>query len=288
MRNTWYENNVQRWMDEGCPEVDIGDDIVDLENPLEEMLQNLIRLRNLKTLIIAGGFSLPDAFPPALQTLIISQVDIDEFPLQICDLSNLKYLEISLTLIESIPSEIGRLRGLKQLDLSRNAISSIAPELWSLDGVENLSLCSNVRVHIPAEVANMRGLRRIILRDIHDIQIDRIITTLNTDILVDLPNVSLHPDVVAMIVAMDESYEDQIMRGDDQDEIHAEIHQFVFDAFPEDIPLSNDCAVCMEAQHLLILGCRHVVCVGCLNNIQVEKCPVCRKEISRDLIKRKM
>jgi Leucine-rich repeat (LRR) protein len=272
----------------GCPEVDLGDDIVDLENHTMEMLQNIVKLRNLKTLIIRGGFGVPTAFPSALQKLILRRVDIDEFPLQICDLPNLEYLEISLTLIESIPREIGRLRGLKQLDLARNAILDIAPELWSLDGVENLELSSNVRVHIPAEVANMRGLRRIILRDIDDIQIDPIITTLNADIIIGLPNANLHPDIVAVIERYGDDIRQQIMRGDDQDEIQEEIEPFVFDDFPEDIPLSNDCSVCMEAQHLLILGCRHIVCVGCLNHIQVETCPVCRNEISRSLIKRKM
>lgn len=284
MSNTWDENDVQRWMASGCPEVDLGDDIVDIENHTMEMFQNIAKLRNLKTLIIRGGFQVPDVFPPSLRKLVLREVNIQQFPVQICDLPNLERLEISLSLIDSIPSDIGRLRSLKHLDLACNEISRIAPELWSLDGLVFLDLCDNARVIVPAEVANMRSLNRIILRNIVNLHVDPAITTLNVDIIVGLPNANLHPDIVAVIERYGDDIRQQIMRGDVQEEIEP----FVFDSFPEDIPLSNDCSVCMEAQHLLILGCRHIVCVGCLNHIQVETCPVCRNEISRALIKRKM
>lgn len=60
---------------------------------------------------------------------------------------------------------------------------------------------------------------------------------------------------------------------------------FDFDKCPEDNPLSDRCAVCHIDAHLLVTGCRHVVCRGCME--KVSTCPVCRKDIDRSLVKKK-
>jgi len=265
-------------MDQGYPEVGIED--LDLDEPTEEMLKNIDKLRELKALYITVCPYGLTAFPSALQRLILTEIQISEFPPQICDLLNLEYLEISLTQIESIPPEIARLCSLKNLDLSCNAIIRIAPELWSLDGLEFLALSYNERVFIPPEVTNMRSLQLLELSNIANLYVDPAITALDVNIRVGLEQRNhLHPAVDRMISrrAENETGPQPTM-----------VTPLVFDAFPEDIPLSNDCSVCMNAEHLLILGCRHIVCLGCLPNLQSTNCPVCRGEIIKSLIKRKM
>ena len=56
--------------------------------------------------------------------------------------------------------------------------------------------------------------------------------------------------------------------------------------YPEDIPLSDECVVCLENNSLLITGCRHIVCSNCMEKIN-GKCPVCREPICESLIKRR-
>ena len=56
--------------------------------------------------------------------------------------------------------------------------------------------------------------------------------------------------------------------------------------FPLDNVPSDDCPVCFNRSSL-ILSCRHSICVSCYQSLKDLKCPVCRYQIDKNLIKRK-
>ena len=53
--------------------------------------------------------------------------------------------------------------------------------------------------------------------------------------------------------------------------------------FPKNIEISDECSICLETDSRLVLGCRHTVCVPCIQKIKT--CPICRHEIQLDLVK---
>lgn len=60
-----------------------------------------------------------------------------------------------------------------------------------------------------------------------------------------------------------------------------------FQKIPKDFEVSNDCCICLEAQDLVILECRHVVCFECLAKMLNTSCPICRYEFNTGNLKRK-
>ena len=62
-----------------------------------------------------------------------------------------------------------------------------------------------------------------------------------------------------------------------------------FDNIPSVIEISKECCVCMEAEKLLLLGCQHVVCFKCIQQITQKissQCPLCRVSIVKEMIKK--
>jgi hypothetical protein len=82
MVNTWNETLVQRWINDGCPEVDVYG--IDLNDPSEEIIQsleqNIDKFRDLTSFTISGTLRAPIAFPPTLRRLVLYNMEISEFP----------------------------------------------------------------------------------------------------------------------------------------------------------------------------------------------------------------
>ena len=53
--------------------------------------------------------------------------------------------------------------------------------------------------------------------------------------------------------------------------------------FPKNIEIASECSICIQTDSRLVLGCRHTVCVSCIQKIKT--CPICRHEIQLDLVK---
>ncbi|MBS2096636.1 leucine-rich repeat domain-containing protein [Carboxylicivirga linearis] len=68
---------------------------------------------------------------------------LGEFPVEVCDLTQLNYIYFKGQDIETIPTEIKKLQNLKKLDLSKNKITAIPDELGELKELKSLILKGN-------------------------------------------------------------------------------------------------------------------------------------------------
>jgi len=68
---------------------------------------------------------------------------LGEFPVEVCELTQLNQIYFKNQNIESIPKEIGQLTQLKKLDLSKNKISSIPDEIGACQELKTLILKGN-------------------------------------------------------------------------------------------------------------------------------------------------
>ena len=55
--------------------------------------------------------------------------------------------------------------------------------------------------------------------------------------------------------------------------------------FPSDIEVKRECPVCLGGDDLLVLGCRHTICEGCLDRVSAT-CSICRIVVDMALVKR--
>jgi len=108
---------------------------------------------------------------PNLKVLILKRNKIESVPSEIGLLSNLEVLDLSANRIAVVPSEIGALRSLKQLILNRNYISSLPDEISTLVNLEFLDLWSNEIDTFPASISNLKenlkllDMRAIVMND---------------------------------------------------------------------------------------------------------------------------
>ena len=68
---------------------------------------------------------------------------LEEFPIEVCELTQLNYIYFKGQKIESIPTEIKQLKNLKKLDLSKNKITLIPDEIAELKELKTIVLKGN-------------------------------------------------------------------------------------------------------------------------------------------------
>ena len=78
------------------------------------------------------------------QSYNISHNAIEEWPIQVERLENLKDLDVSYNLIPSVPESIGKIRSLEYLDASHNKIVSLPNSLFYLSNLTTLLLSNNL------------------------------------------------------------------------------------------------------------------------------------------------
>lgn len=270
---SWNQTQFEQWIHEDCPTTMVSE--LTLSSPTLETVKNIYRLSDLVLLTIYGG-CIPTTFPPNIKVLNIINVDLGIFPEQIYNLEHLIFLYIINCGIHTISSEIGRLSNVEILSLQDNSIDNIPQELWSLCRLEQLDLSRNQRVIIPEGVRGLRNLKRLILLDIPEMSIHLSIRDLPLRFF-EINNIRrFHPLIRAFYYRIER-----------QGNIGLR-YNFDYECIPEDISITNECSVCGESYRLLICGCRHVICINCINSLCTNTCPVCRKEIIADLIKRKL
>lgn len=286
----WSDDEFSQWVRSGCADemspLDVA--FVELYNPSAEMVEHTSKLVNLISLSITGG-SVPSSFPAGLKHLNILNMDLEYFPPAIFDLEHLCRLQIFDCLLTCIPTEIGRLRNLRTLDLRDNRITTISGALWTLDELIYLFLDQNSGISIPSRIGNMRSLICLTIQGVSFHDIHPAICSINLETFRVDDTFNLLPEVLEFYTRLNSNHENPIPQ---RLVFHQEIitptppQKFVFENFPEDIQISNECSVCVDSVNLLICGCRHVICTGCINRLLEETCPVCRKCIDKDLIKR--
>jgi len=81
------------------------------------------------------------------------------------ELTELKFIDFSLTGIKILPKEIGNLVNLEYLDLSDNQFTEIPKEIEKLTKLKELNLNSNKIKKIPKEIEKLTKLEKLWLYD---------------------------------------------------------------------------------------------------------------------------
>lgn len=91
--------------------------------------------------------------------LRFSEFNFENFPLELCDLTNLEMLNLSYCNIKSLPEEISNLRNLKALILRLDNIKELPSSFGSLKQLIYLDLTNNSFRSFPRVFEQMDGLR---------------------------------------------------------------------------------------------------------------------------------
>jgi small GTP-binding protein len=100
------------------------------------------------------------------QNVIELQLNCQElkiFPLEICNLSKLKKLNLGNTNIEHIPSEIKQLKNLTHLNLSSCLFSKFPIYVCNLSNLEELYIGSNQIKELPSDIKKLKKLTTLIM-----------------------------------------------------------------------------------------------------------------------------
>uniref|UniRef100_A0A7M4EQ69 Leucine rich repeats and IQ motif containing 4 n=1 Tax=Crocodylus porosus TaxID=8502 RepID=A0A7M4EQ69_CROPO len=100
----------------------------------------------------------------ALRQLRLYDVNLDEFPVQICKcLHHVELLGLSGNQLRCLPKEIVNLRKLREIYLQKNIFESFPIELFHLLNLEIIDLEQNLVSFIPEEVASLINLVKLFL-----------------------------------------------------------------------------------------------------------------------------
>lgn len=97
--------------------------------------------------------------------LSIFEVKLNNFPIEIFKLSNLKSLSLSDVNINTIPEEIINLNLLEKLDLSYNNIEKLPETIGKLTTLKSLYLSGNRLKKIPDSISSLTSLRELVLTE---------------------------------------------------------------------------------------------------------------------------
>ncbi|MFZ5857185.1 MAG: COR domain-containing protein [Chloroflexota bacterium] len=95
--------------------------------------------------------------------LNLANLELDEIPSFVWDLSDLKYLDLSNNKFTNLPIGIGQLTNLIELDLSANQLSTLPVEIGQLINLNSLNLSGNKLTTLPAEIGNLVNLDVLIV-----------------------------------------------------------------------------------------------------------------------------
>lgn len=90
---------------------------------------------------------------------------LDKFPQEIIELSELKRLILTGNKFEDLPIEIGNLINLTYLDLSNNKFKKLPIEISNLINLTYLDLSNNKLLQLPQEIKNFKNLKKLYLKN---------------------------------------------------------------------------------------------------------------------------
>lgn len=94
--------------------------------------------------------------------LMISGIDFDFLPIEVCELTHLKSLFIENNKIDfELPIEITRLKNLKEIHIHSTGITKIPEAITKIKKLENLCLGGNKIKTIPISIKSLNKIRRI-------------------------------------------------------------------------------------------------------------------------------
>lgn len=130
-----------------------------LKNP-DAVIKLVLRKQHLKS------FPLEILQLKNLQYLDISKNTIKELPDSIDFLINLQYFACSKTGLERIPKQIGKLVNLTYINFNQNELVSLPPQIGNLENLKMLDLWSNNLDDFPETLSNLKSLNVLDLRNI--------------------------------------------------------------------------------------------------------------------------
>jgi hypothetical protein len=86
---------------------------------------------------------------------------LEELPLEIWQLPNLQYLDLSATRLTELPKEIGQLTNLQELDLSRTKLTELPKEIRQLTNLTKLDLSATQLTELPKEIGQLTNLQEL-------------------------------------------------------------------------------------------------------------------------------
>ena len=133
--------------------------------PLKDFPRFILYLKNLTTLTLSGFREL--IIPNELNTLplkklILSNNNISGFPICICDLKYLEYLDIQNNYLFSLPIDLNKLNNLRSLNINNCKISVIDMSLFSLPCLTILNASRNKITSLEG-IENATQLKELIL-----------------------------------------------------------------------------------------------------------------------------
>ena len=125
--------------------------------------KSLKNLNHLKILDLSGNdliiFSHTFEGLHSLQTLILSNNNIDALPETLINMKNLKVLDLGFNSMVTLPGWFGKLKSLEFLDLSQNKMKILSRKVGNLHLLKNINLQGNPFQEKDAQVAEMMQMK---------------------------------------------------------------------------------------------------------------------------------
>ncbi len=96
-----------------------------------------------------------------LSGLFLAQNKLSKLPKEIGNLLNLQNLSIRKNKLKILPKEIGKLKKLIDIDLSENQLIELPKEVATLNKLESINLDENNLITLPSEIENLTSLTNL-------------------------------------------------------------------------------------------------------------------------------
>uniref|UniRef100_A0A8C7NHG4 protein-serine/threonine phosphatase n=1 Tax=Oncorhynchus mykiss TaxID=8022 RepID=A0A8C7NHG4_ONCMY len=128
---------------------------------LEQLPPNLFYSQDLTHLNLKHNFLPTDHRLHQLQSLNLSNNQLGQFPMAICDISTLTEVNLSCNYLTNVDQAVGSMTNLQTFLLDGNCLSELPSELGSLQRLGYLGLSFNQFTHVPQVLERLTSMERL-------------------------------------------------------------------------------------------------------------------------------
>uniref|UniRef100_A0A8C8K433 protein-serine/threonine phosphatase n=1 Tax=Oncorhynchus tshawytscha TaxID=74940 RepID=A0A8C8K433_ONCTS len=128
---------------------------------LEQLPPNLFYSQDLTHLNLKHNFLPTDHRLQQLQSLNLSNNQLGQFPMAICDISTLTEVNLSCNYLTNVDQAVGSMTNLQTFLLDGNCLSELPSELGSLQRLGYLGLSFNQFTHVPQVLERLTSMERL-------------------------------------------------------------------------------------------------------------------------------
>uniref|UniRef100_A0A674F3V6 protein-serine/threonine phosphatase n=1 Tax=Salmo trutta TaxID=8032 RepID=A0A674F3V6_SALTR len=128
---------------------------------LEQLPPNLFYSQDLTHLNLKHNFLPTDHRLHQLQSLNLSNNQLGQFPVAICDISTLTEVNLSCNYLTNVEQAVGSMTNLQTFLLDGNCLSELPSELGSLQRLGYLGLSFNQFTHVPQVLERLTSIERL-------------------------------------------------------------------------------------------------------------------------------